>query len=127
MLRGAWLQSLGDHPNSLLRNNGDGSFEDVTEAAGLLSYHPTQAAAWADYDNDGYLDLFIGNESTGSEIHPCELYRNNGDGTFSNLAASLGLARAGYVKGVAWGDIDNDGDPDLLPVPHGCRQPALSQ
>ncbi len=113
VLRGAWLQGLGDHPNSLLRNNGDGTFEDVTEAAGLLSYHPTQAAAWADYDNDGHLDLFIGNESTGSEIHPCELYRNNGDGTFSNLAASLGLARAGYVKGVAWGDIDNDGDPDL--------------
>ncbi|MDE2965010.1 MAG: VCBS repeat-containing protein, partial [Acidobacteriota bacterium] len=113
VLRGAWLQGLGDHPNSLLRNNGDGTFEDVTEAAGLLSYHPTQAAAWADYDNDGHLDLFIGNESTGSEIHPCELYRNNGDGTFSNLAASLGLARDGYVKGVAWGDIDNDGDPDL--------------
>ena len=113
VLRGAWLQGLGDHPNSLLRNNGDGTFEDVTEAAGLLSYHPTQAAAWADYDNDGHLDLFIGNESTGSHIHPCELYRNNGDGTFSNLAASLGLARAGYVKGVAWGDYDNDGDPDL--------------
>ena len=113
VLRGAWLQGLGDHPNSLLRNKGDGTFEDVTEAAGLLSYHPTQAAAWADYDNDGHLDLFIGNESTGSQIHPCELYRNNGDGTFSNLAGSLGLARAGYVKGVAWGDIDNDGDPDL--------------
>ncbi|MCY4059986.1 MAG: CRTAC1 family protein [Gammaproteobacteria bacterium] len=113
VLRGAWLQGLGDHPNSLLRNNGDGAFEDVTEAAGLLSYHPTQAAAWADYDNDGHTDLFIGNESTGSHIHPCELYRNNGDGTFSNLAAALGLARAGYVKGVAWGDVDNDGDPDL--------------
>ena len=40
VLRGAWLQGLGDHPNSLLRNNGDGTFEDVTEAAGLLSYHP---------------------------------------------------------------------------------------
>ena len=113
VLRGAWLQGLGDHPNSLLRNNGDGTFEDVTEAAGLLSYHPTQAAAWGDYDNDGHLDLFIGNESTGNDIHPCQLFRNNGDGTFSNLAASLGLARAGYVKGVAWGDYDNDGDPDL--------------
>ena len=113
VLRGAWLQGLGDHPNSLLRNSGDGTFEDVTEAAGLLSFHPTQAAAWGDYDNDGHLDLFIGNESTGSDIHPCELFRNNGDGTFSNLAASLGLARAGYVKGVAWGDYDNDGDPDL--------------
>ncbi|MYC80859.1 MAG: VCBS repeat-containing protein, partial [Acidobacteria bacterium] len=53
VLRGAWLQGLGDHPNSLLRNKGDGTFEDVTEAAGLLSYHPTQAAAWADYASDG--------------------------------------------------------------------------
>ncbi len=113
VLRGAWLQNLGDHPNSLLRNNGDGTFEDVTESAGLLSYHPTQAAAWGDYDNDGHLDLFIGNESTGAEIHPCELFRNNGDGTFSDVAAPLGLARAGYVKGVAWGDYDNDGDLDL--------------
>ena len=61
VLRGAWLDT--GHPNSLLRNDGDGTFTDVTEAAGLLMPAPTQAAAWGDYDNDGWVDLFIGNES----------------------------------------------------------------
>jgi hypothetical protein len=65
ILRGAWLGSYGDQPNSLLRNNGDGTFADVTSAAGLLSLHPTQTAAWADFNLDGFLDLFIGNESGG--------------------------------------------------------------
>jgi hypothetical protein len=63
ILRGAWLGSGGNHPNSLLKNNGDGTFTDVTKIAGLLSFHPTQTAAWADVNNDGFLDLFIGNES----------------------------------------------------------------
>jgi hypothetical protein len=74
VLRGAWLHAAGAIPNSLLRNNGDGTFSDVTEEAGLLSFHPTQAAAWADYDGDGFLDLFIGNESDARNRHPCELY-----------------------------------------------------
>ncbi len=114
ILRGAWLLDEGCHPNSLLRNNGDGTFEDVTEAAGVLSFHPTQAAAWGDYDNDGHVDLFIGNESrrTGGD-HPCELYRNNGDGTFTESAAEVGLAYVGFVKGAVFGDYDNDRYPDL--------------
>ena len=63
VLRGAWMGEEGRMPNSLLRNNGDGSFADVTRRAGLFSLHPTHAAAFADYDNDGWLDLFVGNES----------------------------------------------------------------
>jgi hypothetical protein len=113
VLRGAWLQEDGRHPNSLLRNNGAGTFADVTEEAGMLSFHPTQTAAWADYDNDGWLDVFIGNESTAGERHPCELYRNNGDGTFTDLAVREGVAHVGFVKGATWGDYDNDGLPDL--------------
>ncbi|MGH9630613.1 MAG: FG-GAP repeat domain-containing protein, partial [Bryobacteraceae bacterium] len=113
VLRGAWMGSEGHYPNSLLRNNGDGTFDDVTERAGILSFHPTQTAAWGDFDNDGWLDLFVGNESQGSEKHPCELYRNNGDGTFTDVAERLGVANLGYVKGVAWGDYDNDGRLDL--------------
>ena len=118
VLRGAWLEANGRLPNSLLRNNGDGTFDDVTEEAGLLSFHPTQTAAWADFDNDGQLDLFIGNESTrhdlrGSEIHLCELYHNNGDGTFTDVAKEAGVDFEGFVKGVAWGDYNNDGQPDL--------------
>ncbi len=115
VLRGAWLVRYGEgrHPNSLLRNNGNGTFEDVTEAAGMLSFHPTQTAAWGDYDNDGWLDLFIGNESFGDQKHPCELYHNNRDGTFTERAAKAGVAHEGFIKGVAFGDYNNDGLPDL--------------
>ena len=111
--RGAWMHDQGLHPNSLLRNQGDGTFADVTEAAGLLSFHPTHAVAWGDYDNDGWLDLFVGNESDDVDAHPCQLYRNQGDGTFAEVAAEVGVDHVAYVKGVAWGDYDNDGLQDL--------------
>ena len=114
VLRGAWMREFGHHPNSLLHNGRDGTFDDVTDEAGVLSFHPTQTAAWADYDNDGWLDLFIGNESTPGDIHPCEFYRNNGNGTFTSCAADIGLGGiVGVIKGAVWGDIDNDGFPDL--------------
>ena len=70
VLRGAWLGTFGEYPNSLLRNNGDGTFEDVTAAVGILSLHPSHSAAWGDYDNDGWLDLFVGNESRGARKTP---------------------------------------------------------
>jgi hypothetical protein len=113
VLRGAWQGSQGRYPNSLLRNNGGNTFSDVTEESGILSFHPTQAAAWGDYDNDGWLDLFIGNESTKDDPHPSELYRNQRDGTFKNVAADYGRDALGFVKGAAWGDYDNDGRLDL--------------
>ena len=112
ILRGAWRREDGRLPNSLLRNNGDGTFDDVTIESGLLSYHPTQTAAWGDYNNDGWLDLFIGNESFPGK-HFGELFHNNGDGTFTETARPYRLAVFGYVKGVAWGDYDNDGLLDL--------------
>ncbi|MGH2651675.1 MAG: FG-GAP repeat domain-containing protein, partial [Actinomycetota bacterium] len=113
VLRGGWMRSGGKFPNSLLRNNGDGTFDDVTEEAGILSFHPTQTGTFGDYDNDGWLDLFIGNESLPEDPHPSELYRNNGDGTFTDRSADLGDTRFGYVKGVVWGDFNNDGRQDL--------------
>ncbi len=113
VLRGAWFYRYGDHPNSLLRNNGDGTFTDVTRAAGVLSFHPTQTAAWADFNNDGWLDLFVGNESTQEGgAHASELFQNIG-GTFINVAQEVGVAVHAYVKGTAWGDYDNDGLSDL--------------
>ncbi len=113
ILRGGWLAG-GTHPNSLLRNNGDGTFTDVTIEAGLLSFHPTQTADWADYDGDGWLDLYIGNETTDpARPHPNELYHNNGDGAFSNVAKETGLDLTGYFKAAVWGDINNDQRPDL--------------
>jgi hypothetical protein len=113
VLRGAWWGKYGEYPMSLLRNNGNGTFDDVTEEAGLMSLHPTQTAAWADYDNDGWLDLFVGHESTPDDPHPSQLFHNNRDGTFTKVGAANGLAALGYVKGVAWGDFNNDGRPDL--------------
>ena len=112
VLRGAWMGEEGRMPNSLLRNNGDGTFADVTRRAGLFTLHPTHAAAFADYDNDGWLDLFVGNES-GKRPHPCQLFRNQGDGRFVDVAPAVGVDHVGFVKGVAWGDIDNDGLIDL--------------
>lgn len=113
VLRGAWLGRHGRQPNSLLRNNGDGTFTDVTREAGLFSEHPTQTAVWWDFDGDGWLDVFIGNETALGETHPCELYRNRGDGTFEEIAATVGLDVRGWVKGTASGDFNNDGRPDL--------------
>jgi hypothetical protein len=115
VLRGGWKGRFGDEPNSLLRNNGDGSFTDVTEQSGLLSFHPTQTATWADFNNDGWLDIFIGNEtSTDQEVHPCELYISNKNGTFTNMAVSANCAIIGFVKGVTSGDYDNDGLTDIF-------------
>lgn len=110
VLRGGWLVQA--YPNSLLRNDG-GVFSDVTREVGLYSEHPTQTGAWADFDGDGWLDLLIGNESRDGVAHPTELYRNRGDGTFEEVAAEVGLGLAAFVKGVAWGDYDDDGRPDI--------------
>jgi len=113
VLRGGWQGVLGRQPLSLLKNNGNGTFTDVTEESGLLRFHPTQTAVWFDYNGDGWLDLFVGNESTREEVGPCELFRNNGDGTFTECAAAAGMAVVGFVKGVACGDFNNDSRPDL--------------
>jgi hypothetical protein len=109
VMRGAWLGDAGRHPNSLLRNDGNGYFVDVTFDAGLgEAQYPTQAAGWADYDNDGHIDLFVGSEQS-----PCQLYRNNGDGTFTDRATEAGLQADRFTKGIMWGDYDNDRFPDL--------------
>ncbi len=123
VMRGGWMRENGRIRMSLLRNNADGTFSDVTVEAGLSRpSYPSQSAAWADYDNDGDLDLFSCNESepvrgydlvTFDVKFPSQLFRNNGDGTFTDIAKEAGVTNLRYCKGSAWGDFDGDGDPDL--------------
>ena len=106
VLRGGWELA---QRKSLLRNNCDGTFTDVTAASGLAKpATSTQTAAWVDIDNDGWVDLFVGNEDA-----PAQLFRNRGDGTFEDIAAAAGVARTAFTKAVHAGDYDNDGYPDL--------------
>ncbi len=108
--RGAWLPAHLAMRPSLLRNNGNGTFTDVTREAGLLKAVNSISATWADFDNDGFIDLFVCCEN-----QPSLLYRNKGDGTFEEVAARAGVqGPEGGVKGAAWIDFDNDGYPDLF-------------
>ncbi len=103
----------GNHPHDyLLRNNGDGTFTDVTAKAHLGASGWHSGCAVGDYNNDGYLDLFVTNYG------PNILYRNNGDGTFTDVTAAAGVAGPTWdppkwSMGAAFGDIDNDGFLDL--------------
>jgi len=106
VLRGGWQLP---QRNSLLRNNCDGTFTDVTEASGLARpATSTQTAAWADIDNDGLLDLFVGNEDSASQ-----LFLNKGGGAFEDISRAAGVDRVSFAKGVGAADYDNDGFVDF--------------
>ncbi len=119
--------------NILYRNNGDGTFTDVTAESGTGDPGNGNAAVWVDYDGDNDLDLYIGNyfpyvdlwnlENTRIMHNDFEmarnagrnvLYRNNGDGTFTNVAAELGVDDPGWTLDVGCADYDNDGDQDIV-------------
>jgi hypothetical protein len=109
--RGGWLyvRKLPMRP-TLLRNNGNGTFTDVTREAGLMAPVNSLSAAWADYDNDGFLDLYVC-----CEEGPNRLYRNRGNGTFEEVALKAGVqGKQQCCKGAVWLDYDNDGYPDLF-------------
>jgi len=106
VMRGGWEipQRL-----SLLRNNCNGTFTDVTKAAGLANTaFATQATAWADINNDGLLDLFVGAENA-----PSHLFLNKGDGTFQDVSEAAGVGDLGWVKAVSAADYDGDGWVDF--------------
>ncbi len=117
--RGAWMHADGIIRHSLLRHEEDHTFTDVTRQAGLLgTIGPSQTAVWADFDNDGWLDLFLGHESpvevqAGTADIRCNLYRNNADGTFTDVTRAAGVSNSRFCKAAAAGDYDNDGDMDL--------------
>ena len=118
VLRGAWLLDHGRIRKSLLRNDGGKKFVDVTRAAGLAEpAYPTQAGLFADFDDDGWLDLYVGDESRvevePADNYPAQFYRSRGDGTFEERAKEAGVTNDRYAKGVTAGDYDDDGDLDL--------------
>jgi hypothetical protein len=113
-------------PNQLFHNNGDGTFTEVTEESGIGADCCTTVAGWGDYDNDGFLDLYVGRYlDPRKDIpttfyarngEPNQLYHNNGDGTFTNVTQQAGVGDRGLCLGVVWGDYNDDGFADLYVV-----------
>ena len=122
--RGAWMMAMGRIPNSLLIQQPDGTFVDRTQEAGIEIAAPSQAAAVADVDNDGDLDLFLGYESqasaSGGVDFPSRMFKNRGDGTFEDVTATAGVENNRFCKGCAFGDYDGDRFPDLYVTNQGA-------
>ncbi|MCH8010807.1 MAG: VCBS repeat-containing protein [Candidatus Marinimicrobia bacterium] len=96
--------------NSLYRNNGDGTFTKITTGVIVTDGGNSYGSSWGDYDNDGYIDLFVANNGSQDNF----LYRNNGDGTFTNITQGVIVTDGGSSGGSSWGDYDNDGNLDLF-------------
>lgn len=106
VLRGGWELPMR---RSLLRNNCDATFTDVTKQSGLsATVTASQTAVWADVDNDGLLDLFVANENA-----PSQLFHNKGDGTFEDISHAAGIDKIAFSKGVTAADYDKDGFVDF--------------
>lgn len=103
--------------NVLYRNNGDGSFTDVTEDAGVGSESYGVGATVGDYDNDGDLDLYVTN------FGEDQLYQNNGDGGFTDVTKQAGVGNLKWGTSCAFGDVDNDGDLDLYVANYAVYDP----
>ena len=113
---GCWLKEVNDNrgrklrgelTNSLYRNNGDGTFRDVTKEAGVGDKGYGVGCSAADFDQDGDLDLYVLNYG------PNVFYRNNGDGTFTDISQTSGLANPRWSLSAPWFDYDGDGDLDV--------------
>ena len=95
--------------NALYKNNRDGTFTDVTDKAGVAGGREFgMGCAIADYDNDGYADILV------TAYGRCTLYRNNGNGTFTDVTEKAGVAAPGWTTSAVWFDYDNDGRLDLF-------------
>lgn len=99
--------------NRLYHNNGDNTFTDVTEKAGVGLKSFTYGASWADYDNDGWLDIYCANYGVGKKNI---LYHNNGNGTFSDVTDMAGVGDRSWSWMGVWADVNGDNFPDLYVV-----------
>jgi len=96
----------------LFQNDGSGQFQDVTSISGISVTNQVRGCSWVDYDRDGFLDLYVGLLHVSNKM-----YRNNGDGTFINIAPTIGVegpSSAGVIMGLGYIDYDRDGDQDLF-------------
>lgn len=103
-------KSPGGQRDRLYRNLGDGRFVETTEQAGITGESMGHSATWWDFDNDGWPDLYVANDYA----VPDRLYRNNGDGTFTNVIDAVAPTTAFYAMGADFGDVNNDGLIDFL-------------
>ncbi len=111
------VQSSESSYDLLMKNKGDGTFTNVTQQAGIQKLNDGRSIAWGDYNNDGYLDLFI---TRGTDMPMKQtFYENNGDGTFTEVTDAAGLGAMNNNRAAAWGDFDNDGYLDLYVVNSG--------
>src|ERR1041385_745508 len=110
------LAITGDKDTEVLyHNQGDGTFVDVTATSGFGTLGDAKGLAWGDYNNDGFIDLCIARGSEGARGHMgVTLYRNNGDGTFTDVTTAAGVADTGNDWAPVWGDYDNDGFLDFF-------------
>jgi hypothetical protein len=100
--------------NFLYRNNADGTFTRIMSGSIVTDVGYSWGAAWADYDNDGFLDLFVANGPPSGPGQNDFLYHNNGDGTFTKITTGSLVNDGAIGDGCAWGDYDNDGFLDLF-------------
>tara|TARA_Y100000588_G_scaffold356633_1_gene413112 strand:- start:1415 stop:2938 length:1524 start_codon:yes stop_codon:yes gene_type:complete len=96
----------------LFENTGDGTFQDITNLSGIFISDQVRGSSWVDHDTDGFLDLYVG-----LLYEPNKLFKNNGDGTFVDVAQNINAAgplTAGIIMGLGFIDYDRDGDQDLF-------------
>ncbi len=116
-----FIADAGPTASRLYHNNGDGTFSRVTEGPLVNDLSDTDTGVWADYDNDGDLDLFMANYSTPQD----SFYRNEGNGVFTKVTQGAWVMDTGYGVGAAWGDYDNDGFLDLYVANSGGQNNFL--
>jgi hypothetical protein len=109
-----FVSNINQERNFLYRNTGDGAFEKIVNQPPVAESADTYGVAGGDYDNDGFLDLFVANGAFGSGLLNNSLFRNNGDGSFVKIASGSLANDKGHSFGCAWADYDNDGFLDLF-------------
>ncbi len=103
-----YVSVLSDKPNKLYQNLGNNTFMEVSGTTGAAYNGSTLASVWGDVNNDGHIDLYLGNSQ-----QPNILYLNNGNGTFTDITATAGVADGGQPRSVLMADVDNDGFLDI--------------